>query len=329
MECEVFPVNASLEDRPDLLGRTPLLKGSGSIILEIEIGSDFEVNLTHFFQLTELLEDGLSFEYLPPSRIENLPDFPFLDSLPGNFVFSDQKLQGTLLSSEEERENSYIHISAQAINRNHGVVTPFTIMIVPVSEIPFFVWKGNSRELTEDVWKCFKEEESFPDLGLLLSKGVTASQIYYLYERFATMMVWRSSDGGRGARQFFSFDGGLPLLSERGTKIRLPNDSGKFCIFDHEDCFLITPQNIWDHQRGSNDAVLVSRAVAREIVRRSWSKISVSGLDTMIDALSVEIISQQNLDPKIKIDIENYQVDDHLKKLVRLRESQFSQGPSN
>lgn len=149
-----------------------------------------------------------------------------------------------------------------------------------VVEVPFTVRPRISvdsdqlmSQLKSQVWDAIGHNQTPPDIESLLNRPITEAEIYYLLERFATLTIWDVYN--------------LDFPSERKI-IELAEASPHYVVYDRGSCLIMTPKELFSHERTLEDAFQTARALAREVYNRDWT-IEFSGLDKLIRAAWVEL----------------------------------------
>lgn len=144
----------------------------------------------------------------------------------------------------------------------------FTIKPRLTAEDPFFLTSLKSK-----VWEALGQNLPLPDMGDLLNRPVTAIEVYYLLQRWATLTVWDVYN-----------------LDYPGEKvlITLPGQSSHYHIYDRGSCLVGAPKDLYSHERTLEDALQTARAIAREVYKRGWT-IEFAGFNKMVRAAWVEL----------------------------------------
>lgn len=169
-----------------------------------------------------------------------------------------------------------------------GTQGEYTIVIVAENEshIPFtteFQFTIKERiametadlysELKSRVWEALGKDLPIPDIGELLERPITAVEVYYLLQRYATLTIWDVYN--------------LDPPSEKQL-IQVEGISKHYNIYDRGSCFVAAPKDLFSHERTLEDALQTSRALAREIYNRGWV-IEFAGFDKMVRAAWIEL----------------------------------------
>ena len=123
------------------------------------------------------------------------------------------------------------------------------------------------------VWEALKKNLPIPELADLLNRPITAIEIYYLLERFATLTIWDVYN--------------LDAPSEKKI-INIKGLSEHYVIYDRGSCLVAAPKDLFSHTRTLEDALQASRFLAREVYNRGWV-IEFAGFDKMVRAAWVEL----------------------------------------
>jgi hypothetical protein len=154
-----------------------------------------------------------------------------------------------------------------------------------VTEFPFTIKEritlneeGNvANQLKAKVWEALGKNLPIPDINMAdlfdFNRPLTAIEIYYLMERFATLTIW----------DVYNLDppGKKQLLT-------LQDCSKHYNIYDCGSCIIGAPKDLFSHVRTLEDALQTSRAMAREVYNRGWT-IEFGGFNKMVRAGWVEL----------------------------------------
>lgn len=171
--------------------------------------------------------------------------------------------------------------------KNTQGVYPVLIVAENASNIPFtteFEFTIKERialppreeafeQLKSRVWEALGKDLPLPDIGSILNRPVTAIEVYYLLQRFATLTIW----------DVYNLDppGEKKLLT-------VPGCSQHYNIYDRGSCIVATPKQLFSHERTLEDALQSARALAGEAYKRGWV-IEFAGFDKMARAAWIEL----------------------------------------
>jgi hypothetical protein len=124
-----------------------------------------------------------------------------------------------------------------------------------------------------EVWNALLKDLPLPDIGDIVNRPITQADIYYLLQRFATLIIWN----------VYNLDspGEKKLLSLEGC-------SQHYNIYDRGSCIVAAPKDLYSYQRTLEDALQSARALAREAYSRDWI-IEFAGFDKMARAAWIEL----------------------------------------
>ncbi|MHB1948397.1 MAG: Ig domain-containing protein [Gammaproteobacteria bacterium] len=128
-------------------------------------------------------------------------------------------------------------------------------------------------DIKSRIWEALGKDLPIPEMGELLNRPVTAIEIYYLLQRWATLTIW----------DVYNLDspGEKKLLTLEGC-------SSHYNIYDRGSCIIGAPKDLYSNERTLEDALQTSRAMAREVYNRGWV-IEFAGFDKMVRAAWVEL----------------------------------------
>ncbi|OGT30883.1 MAG: hypothetical protein A3E87_07840 [Gammaproteobacteria bacterium RIFCSPHIGHO2_12_FULL_35_23] len=143
----------------------------------------------------------------------------------------------------------------------------------------------------QEAWQALAKQGVLPEsIQEIIERPVTSADIYYLLSRFASFTVWNAED---------------MRLAVNGKLIQVAGASDKFNIYDFEVCLVITPKDLYSHDRGLGDALKTARAATQEVYRRKWH-IELGGFDKMADAAWYEAYDL-NKRGEHQMEIRNYE----------------------
>ena len=95
-------------------------------------------------------------------------------------------------------------------------------------------------------WELFSEGLELPDIEELLTRKVTPDEVYYLLERYATLIIWNAEDLSP---------------SKDGTVIEIEGASKHFNVYDFGNALVMTPVDLISSERTYNDALQTAIAM--------------------------------------------------------------------
>ncbi len=127
-------------------------------------------------------------------------------------------------------------------------------------------------QLKSEVWQAIGSNSPPPDVLELLNRPISAVEMYYLLERFATLTIW----------DVYNFDspGERKLLILEGA-------SPHYDIYDRGSCLVGSPKELFSHERTLADTLQTARIMIQEVYKRGWV-IEMVGFDKMRRAAWVE-----------------------------------------
>ncbi|TAK77755.1 MAG: hypothetical protein EPO11_02200 [Gammaproteobacteria bacterium] len=128
-------------------------------------------------------------------------------------------------------------------------------------------------ELKAEIWQALDQNLPAPDLAELYNRAVTPEDVYYLLERWASLIVWDA----------FNLD-----PPGESHPLKLDGASPHFNVVDRGCCIVASPKDLFSHERTLEDALQTGRAVGREVYKRNWV-IELAGFEKMVRATWVEI----------------------------------------
>ena len=102
----------------------------------------------------------------------------------------------------------------------------------------------NKKNEFADYWEKFAKKLELPDLDALLSRKVSASEVYYLLGRFATLVIWNSDD--------------LTPANE-GKLIEIEGSSDHYSVYDFDIALVASPKELYNGDRCLNDSLLTAK----------------------------------------------------------------------
>ena len=129
------------------------------------------------------------------------------------------------------------------------------------------------QKLKTQVWEALGKNLPIPEIGDIMNRPVSAAEIYYLLQRFATLTIWDVYN--------------LEYPTEKKL-LTLPGASKHYHIYDRGSCLIAAPIELFSHERTLEDALQTSRAMAKEVYSRGWV-IEFAGFNKMVRAAWVEL----------------------------------------
>ncbi len=129
------------------------------------------------------------------------------------------------------------------------------------------------RKLKSEIWEALGQNLPLPELTEILNRPITAIEIYYLLQRFATLTIWDVYN--------LDYPGEKQALNLEGI-------SKHYQVYDRGCCIVGTPKQLFSHERTLEDALQTARVMAREVYKRGWV-IEFAGFDKMVRAAWVEL----------------------------------------
>lgn len=127
--------------------------------------------------------------------------------------------------------------------------------------------------LKSRVWEALGKDLPIPEIGEFLNRPITALEIYYLLQRYATLTIWDVYNlDAPGEKQLLKLEG----MNEH------------YNIYDRGSCIVGTPKDLYSHKRNLEDALQTARVMAREVYKRGWV-IEFAGFDKMVRGAWVEL----------------------------------------
>lgn len=128
-------------------------------------------------------------------------------------------------------------------------------------------------KIKAEVWDALGKNLPLPELGDVLNRPVTATEVYYLLQQFATLTIWDVYN--------LDYPGEKTLLNLEGV-------SEYYDVYDRGCCIVGTPKDLFSHERTVEDALKTARVMAREVYKRGWV-IEFAGFDKMVRVAWVEL----------------------------------------
>lgn len=128
-------------------------------------------------------------------------------------------------------------------------------------------------DLKSRVWEALGKDLPIPDIGDILNRPITAVELYYLLQRWATLTIW----------DVYNLD--TPGIK---NQLSIEGCSPHYEVYDRGSCLVAVPKDLFSHERTLEDALQTARALAREVYNRGWV-IEFAGFDKMVRAAWVEL----------------------------------------
>lgn len=127
--------------------------------------------------------------------------------------------------------------------------------------------------LKKQIWDALEKNQPVPEFAELFNRQLTAVEIYYLMQRFATLTIYDVYNLER--------PGDLKILTLDGA-------SPHYNIYDRGSCLVGAPKELFSHERTVEDALITAKVMAREVYQRGWT-IEFVGFQKMMRASWVEL----------------------------------------
>jgi hypothetical protein len=118
------------------------------------------------------------------------------------------------------------------------------------------------EKLKAQVWDALQKNLPIPVLDELINLPISKLDIYYILERWGTLTIWDA----------FNLDPPTTL-----NLLNLPGASPHYYVFDRGSSIVMTPKDLFSHERTTADGMQTARAVAGEVYKRGWT-IEMAGL---------------------------------------------------
>jgi hypothetical protein len=128
-------------------------------------------------------------------------------------------------------------------------------------------------DLKSRVWDAVGKDLPLPDtIHEMSNRPITAVEIYYLLQRFATLTIWDAYN-----------------LDVPGEKIllKLEHASKHYHVYDRGSCIIGAPKDLYSHERTLQDILTTAQAMAREVYKRGWT-VQLAGFEKMTRAAWIE-----------------------------------------
>jgi hypothetical protein len=166
--------------------------------------------------------------------------------------------------------------------------------------------------LKTQIWDALGKGLPLPDLASIMDRPITATEIYYLLQKFAVLTIW----------DVYNLEPAGDLVA-----LMLPNASKHYHIYDRGSCLVAAPKELFSHERTLADSLQTAKALAQEVYKRGWT-IEFSGFNKMVKAawVEVQILGQKHNKP---LDIMHYTPTDEDLKLYTVQSQAANlDGPS-
>jgi hypothetical protein len=189
-------------------------------------------------------------------------------TLPDGLICTEDGLLGGIPKTETVGNYSYVIIAEN--DSKDSLVVPLELKVTPknAADDPDFL-----ANIKPQVWDALGKDLPTPSLQDILTRPITATEIYYLLQRFASLTIWDVSN--------------LNTPAEK-TLIALPEANKYYNIFDMGSCLVGAPKDLFTHERTLADALQTAQVMAREAHKR-FHTIEFSGFNKMISAAYVEM----------------------------------------
>jgi hypothetical protein len=130
-------------------------------------------------------------------------------------------------------------------------------------------------KLKAQIWEALEHQLPIPETGLdaLLSLPITKLDVYYLLERWSTLTIWDA----------FNLD-----PPSQKIPLTLKGASEHYHVYDRGSSLIMSPKDLFSHERTIQDGIQTAKAMAREVYQRGWT-IEMAGLDKWTHATWIEL----------------------------------------
>lgn len=142
----------------------------------------------------------------------------------------------------------------------------------------------------QNYWRSFANDLSLPDIETILTREVSASDIYYLLERYGTLMIWNADD---------------LRPADKGQLFAVEGISSRYNVYDFDVVLVATPKALYDPARTIKDGYITAEAMVNEIHKRAWN-IEMAGHDKLMRRAWLEVQKLNRLGKGHHIEIHNY-----------------------
>jgi hypothetical protein len=129
------------------------------------------------------------------------------------------------------------------------------------------------RKLKFQVWEALVNNNPIPEMTSLLNRPITATEIYYLLQRYAVLSIW----------DVYNLEPPGPL-----KLLNLAGNSPHYNVYDRGSSLIAAPKDLFSYQRTLADAIQASKVLAREVYKRGWT-IEFAGFNKMARAAWIEL----------------------------------------
>lgn len=147
-------------------------------------------------------------------------------------------------------------------------------------------------KMKAQIWGALEQHLPIPESSLtgLLALPITKLDVYYLLERWGTLTIWDAYNLDPPSQK-------IPLT--------LKGASEHYYVYDRGSSLIMTPVDLFSHERSISDGIRTARAMAGEVYQRGWT-VEMAGLDKWTHAvwLACQALGDQH---GKHIDIINYQ----------------------
>jgi len=218
------------------------------------------------------LGDYIQSPTLQDGEVRFLAELSTRESLPKGFICTPDGMLTGIFAKGTQGTYTIVVIA----ENDSGV--PFTTELsLTINPAP--VPKDQNRsiawwtDLKAKVWEAVGKDLPAPDLfNEMSNRPITAVEIYYLLQRFATLTIWDAYN--------------LEVPGEKNL-LTLEDSSPHYEIYDRGSCLVGAPKDLYSHERTLEDALKTARAMAREAYRRGWT-VQLAGFEKMARATWIE-----------------------------------------
>ncbi len=204
---------------------------------------------------------------------EKTPNFRFMaelksgEALPRGLICT---LDGILTGIPAKGTSGQYDVILHAANDAGEVETTFPLTIKTALVVSA---TDHIDKLKAQVWQALEQHLPLPELAELYDRPITAQDIYYLLERWASLTVYDAYNlTAPGEKQLLTLDGA----------------SEHYHVYDRGSCLVGCPIDLFSAQRTLEDSLKTARAMAREVYKRGWT-IELIGFGKMSRAAWVEL----------------------------------------
>lgn len=173
-----------------------------------------------------------------------------------------------MISGIPQVSGSYT-ITVIAKNDMGEFTTQFPLTVVEKQSAEGYLY---ATDLKSKVWEALGNNLPLPEMGDLFNRPLSAIEIYYLLQRYATLTIW----------DVYNLDPpGEKKLIDVGA-------SEHYHVYDRGSCIIGAPKDLFTYERTLADALHTAKAMAREAYNRGWT-IEFAGFNKMVRAGWVEL----------------------------------------